>query len=105
MGNRSLLALFLFGLLHPTLQAPTENVAELVERWSTNSSAISVSATPVNASNPLLEGYVSYSIEFAFFPDFAGNTSSPNTFSYNLLSNIREIQGVPPYIRVGGNTQ
>lgn len=105
MGKSSLLALFLFGLLRPTLQAPTESVAEIIERQSSNSSAISVSAAPENASDPILEGFVSYSIEFAFFPDYAGNASAPNAFSYNLLSNIRDIQGVPPYCRVGGNTQ
>jgi len=35
-------------------------------------SAIQVSKTPVNASAPIPEAFVSYSIEFAFFPDFAG---------------------------------
>ena len=36
-------------------------------------SAIQVSSTsPVNASAPLPEAFVSYSIEFAFFPDYAG---------------------------------
>jgi len=106
MGTLTLFAVALLGLLRSTIQAPTENILEFVEkRTSSNSSAISVSAKPENASNPLLEGYVSYSIEFAFFPDYAGNTSSPNSFSYNLISNLRDIQGVPPYIRVGGNTQ
>lgn len=35
----------------------------------------------------------------------AGNTSSPNIFSNNLLNNIASLQGTKPYIRVGGNTQ
>jgi hypothetical protein len=35
--------------------------------------AIEVSSTPpANTSAPLLEGFVSFSIEFAFFPDYAG---------------------------------
>lgn len=34
-----------------------------------------------------------------------GNNSSPNTFSDNLLSNLGDLQGTKPYIRVGGNTQ
>jgi hypothetical protein len=35
--------------------------------------AIQVSSTPPgNASAPLLEAFVSYSIEFSSFPDFAG---------------------------------
>lgn len=73
---------------------------------------------------------MSFSIEFASFPDFAGtsqgatyvaslrtikaelltnqsagNLSNPNTFSYNLLSNLGTLQGSYPIIRVGGNTQ
>lgn len=60
--------------------------------------------TPVKAGVPL-EAFVSFSIEFAFFPDYAGNSSNPNTFSNNLLDNIGDLAGTKPYIRVGGNTQ
>jgi hypothetical protein len=49
--------------------------------------------------------FVSFSIELAFFPDFAGNKSHPNVFSENLLNNLADLQGVKPVIRVGGNTQ
>ncbi|KAK1996697.1 beta-glucuronidase [Colletotrichum falcatum] len=57
------------------------------------------------AASAVFEAFVSYSIEFAFFPDFAGNASAPNTFSDNLLANLGALQGARPYIRVGGNTQ
>lgn len=60
---------------------------------------------PSNASEPIRDSFVSFSIEFSSFPDFAGNSSSPNNFSYNLLSNLGNIQGTNPIIRVGGNTQ
>lgn len=41
-----------------------------------------------------------------YFTDcHAGNHSSPNDFSYNLLANLGKIQGTNPIIRVGGNTQ
>lgn len=77
------------------------------------------STPPVNASEPILESFVSYSIEVAFFPDYAGNSltlfasradlignlSFPNTFSNNLLNNIGNLTGTKPYLRVGGNTQ
>ena len=33
---------------------------------------------PANSSAPLLEGFVSYSIEFSSFPDFAGMPRSPS---------------------------
>lgn len=35
----------------------------------------------------------------------AGNISTPNTFSNNLLENLGALTGTKPYIRVGGNTQ
>ncbi|KAK3633926.1 hypothetical protein LTR56_015536 [Elasticomyces elasticus] len=65
---------------------------------------ISVPGVPPTPGVPL-EAFVSYSIEFSSFPDFAGNLSSPNVFSDNLLNNLGKLQGTKPYIRVGGNTQ
>ncbi|MCJ1307952.1 hypothetical protein MMC25_001601 [Agyrium rufum] len=62
-------------------------------------------ATPSADSFPPIQGaFVSYAVEFIFFPAFAGNNSSPNTFSDNLLNNIGDITGTKPYVRVGGNT-
>ncbi|KAF1953937.1 hypothetical protein CC80DRAFT_537190 [Byssothecium circinans] len=58
-----------------------------------------------SAGEPVLKSFVSYSLEFAFFPDFAGNKSHPNTFSNNLLESLSAYQGSKPDIRVGGNTQ
>ncbi|KAJ5676453.1 uncharacterized protein N7477_002086 [Penicillium maclennaniae] len=46
-----------------------------------------------------------FSIEFAYFPDYAGNKSYPNEFSKNLLANFKTITGVPPTVRVGGTSQ
>ncbi|KAI7098089.1 glycoside hydrolase family 79 protein [Hortaea werneckii] len=70
----------------------------------------SPSTIPVQASVPSGAGvpfksFLSYSIEFSSFPDFAGNLSSPNVFSNNLLNNLGNLAGTKPYIRVGGNTQ
>ncbi|KAJ3499396.1 hypothetical protein NLG97_g376 [Lecanicillium saksenae] len=59
----------------------------------------------VNKLGQPFEGFVSYSIEFASFPEFAGNDSIPNEFSFNLLKNLGNVMGTNPYIRVGGNTQ
>lgn len=47
----------------------------------------------------------SFSIEFAFFPDYAGNKSHPNRFSKNLLENFKDLTGVYPLVRVGGTSQ
>src|ERR1700712_2683465 len=69
-------------------------------------SYISLSKSPPpDASTPVAPAFVSFSIEWAFFPDYAGNRSHPNVYSDNLLNNIAAYQGVKPYIRVGGNTQ
>jgi hypothetical protein len=57
------------------------------------------------AGEPVLESFVSFSIETAFFPDFAGNRSTPNSFSQNLLKGLKDFQGSLPNVRVGGNTQ
>ncbi|KAI2472542.1 glycoside hydrolase family 79 protein [Annulohypoxylon bovei var. microspora] len=66
--------------------------------------AVGSISSSVNVSQPL-DGFISYSIEFSSFPDFAGNKSNPNDFSNNLLDNLGALAGVKPYIRVGGNTQ
>ncbi|EMC91297.1 glycoside hydrolase family 79 protein [Baudoinia panamericana UAMH 10762] len=78
--------------------------------WTPNGSSNNVSAVAVSAVAPTgagvpLPAFVSYSIEFSSFPDFAGNLSSPNTFSNNLLNNLGDLTGTKPFIRVGGNTQ
>ncbi|KAK4247188.1 hypothetical protein C7999DRAFT_32360 [Corynascus novoguineensis] len=76
--------------------------------YSLASSALAAPEYPVPGSvesNDVFDGYVSYSIEFSSFPDFAGNNTHPNTFSATLLDNLGELQGRKPYIRVGGNTQ
>lgn len=66
--------------------------------------AISVPGkAPFRAGVPL-ESFVSFSIEFASFPDYAGNLTSPNTYSNNLLNNLGALEGSKPMIRVGGNT-
>ncbi|KAK4180146.1 hypothetical protein QBC36DRAFT_343164 [Triangularia setosa] len=61
--------------------------------------------TTATSASEIFDGFVSFSIEFSSFPDFAGNNSHPNTFSDNLLENIKHLTGTKPYIRVGGNTQ
>lgn len=59
----------------------------------------------VESTSPIFDAFMSFSIEFVFWPDFAGNKSHPNRFSDNLLENLGQLQGVRPYVRVGGNTQ
>ncbi|KAK6077438.1 glycoside hydrolase family 79 protein [Seiridium cupressi] len=49
--------------------------------------------------------YQSYSIEFNYMLDFAGNNSAPNKYSIQLLQNLADISGAYPIIRAGGTTQ
>lgn len=56
-------------------------------------------------SSPIPRDLQSFSIEFAYFADYAGNHSQPNTFSKALLQNFKDITGVYPKVRVGGTTQ
>ncbi|KAI0908507.1 glycoside hydrolase family 79 protein [Ustulina deusta] len=86
----------LFGLL--ALSSPV--TAKIVSNTSRYPSV----AADIILGQPL-DGFVSFSIEFASFPDFAGNVSNPNKFSNNLLDNLGYLTGTKPYIRVGGNTQ
>ena len=60
---------------------------------------------PLENSKPVSRDFQSFSIEFAFFPDYAGNQSHPNQFSKALLGNFKSITGVFPKVRVGGTTQ
>ncbi|OJJ33989.1 hypothetical protein ASPWEDRAFT_114341 [Aspergillus wentii DTO 134E9] len=74
-------------------------------RVNSPTSVLLSKTVPTDAGAPVLHPFISYSIEFAFFPDFAGNASHPNLFSNQLLDNLADLQGVKPYIRIGGNTQ
>lgn len=60
---------------------------------------------PRPGTQPVPKDLQSFSIEFAFFPDYAGNKSHPNKFSKNLLENFKDITGVYPLVRVGGTSQ
>ena len=78
------------------------SLAVLVWAAAANASVYRLSASaPASVGAPLLDAFVSYSIEFASFPDFAGNKSAPSKFSDALLSNLGHLTGTKPYIRVG----
>ncbi|KAJ5630806.1 uncharacterized protein N7484_010906 [Penicillium longicatenatum] len=61
--------------------------------------------TPGKHSQPVERDLSSFSIEFSFFPHYAGNRSHPNKFSEHLLENFQQITGVYPRVRVGGTSQ
>ncbi|KAI4665273.1 uncharacterized protein J4E78_002733 [Alternaria triticimaculans] len=72
---------------------------------SSRTKPIAIPKSAPNDAGVPLDSFVSYSFEFSSWPDFAGNLSHPNAFSYNLMSNLGKLQGSMPIARVGGNTQ
>ncbi|KAJ6531713.1 glycoside hydrolase family 79 protein [Mycena capillaripes] len=59
---------------------------------------------PLTASPPLNPALASFSIETAFFIEYLGNTTNPNTLTINLLQNLKSRTGTPAEIRIGGIT-
>ncbi|KAK7033074.1 hypothetical protein R3P38DRAFT_3313146 [Favolaschia claudopus] len=59
---------------------------------------------PFNASSPLHPSLASFSLETAFFIEFLGNTTDPNTLTTNLLQNLKDRTGTPAEVRIGGIT-
>ncbi|KAJ5951122.1 uncharacterized protein N7479_009535 [Penicillium vulpinum] len=80
------------------------STAALIASGRCSSHTIPVPSFPKNSS-PVPRDLQSISIEFAYFPDYAGNKSHPNKFSKNLLQNFKSITGVAPKVRVGGTSQ
>ncbi|KAJ7650359.1 glycoside hydrolase family 79 protein [Roridomyces roridus] len=62
------------------------------------------STLPDTASSPLHPALASFSIETAFFIEYVGNTTQPNTLTSNLLQNLNDRTGTPAQIRIGGIT-
>ncbi|KAF7312337.1 Glycoside hydrolase family 79 protein [Mycena indigotica] len=61
-------------------------------------------ALPSDASSPLSPALASFSIETAFFIEYIGNTTDPNTLSQHLLQNLKDRTGTPAEVRIGGIT-
>jgi len=68
-----------------------------------DSVALHLPPNAVGASIPHSNSYSSFSIEPAFWVEFFGNLSSPNTLTFDLLARIVE-HGGNPIIRPGGIT-
>jgi hypothetical protein len=60
-------------------------------------------SSPSGASK-LSPSLVSLSIEQDRWVDWAG-TSGQNSFFYNTLDNLRQLTGVPPWIRIGADSE
>ncbi|KAF4534706.1 Glycoside hydrolase family 79 [Lasiodiplodia theobromae] len=62
-------------------------------------------SAPPDDHNVVDASFQSYSIEFNYMLDYAGNNSHPNEYSIQMLENLGTLAGAYPYIRVGGTTQ
>jgi len=58
-----------------------------------------------NASQVLDPRFAGFGIEFSNIFSFTGTADSPNTMSSNLINNLKQVAGVAPCFRIGGNTQ
>ncbi|KAG1821170.1 glycoside hydrolase family 79 protein [Suillus subaureus] len=79
----------------------------LISRDDTSLSKLTLSgpaSLPIDATPPLNPALASFSIETAFFEEYMGNQSYPNTLSQNLFENLKERTGVPAEVRIGGIT-
>ncbi|KZT42000.1 glycoside hydrolase family 79 protein [Sistotremastrum suecicum HHB10207 ss-3] len=65
---------------------------------------VTVPLTAPTAAVSVSSSLVSFSIEGDNWPDWVG-TSSPNTFTNNVLNNLKTLTGSPPDIRVGANSE
>ena len=69
-------------------------------------SLITLSLPPSRPSlaQPLDPHLAAFSLELESWPSWAGELNKPNTYIQQLLSNLEELTGVPPAIRVGGSS-
>ncbi|KAJ0416567.1 hypothetical protein BJY00DRAFT_326196 [Aspergillus carlsbadensis] len=64
----------------------------------------SIPTTAAPGHQTLDANFLSYSIEFSYMLDYAGNNSHPNKLSKQLLENLHDVSGAYPIIRAGGTT-
>ncbi|KAJ5383068.1 hypothetical protein N7517_000979 [Penicillium concentricum] len=81
------------------------STATLIASGKCSPHTVQVPSSPKNNSPVVPNDLQSMSIEFAYFPDYAGNKSHPNKLSKNLLHNLKSLTGVAPKVRVGGTSQ
>nr|AQW38601.1 beta-glucuronidase [Talaromyces pinophilus] len=66
---------------------------------------LSPASTPAPGKQVVDGAYQSFSIEFCYMADYAGNNTNPNKFSRQVVQNLYDISGTYPIFRVGGSTQ
>ncbi|KAH8812788.1 glycoside hydrolase family 79 protein [Xylogone sp. PMI_703] len=59
---------------------------------------------PFGASHPVAHDYGSFSWPIHFFAEIAGNLSSPNHFSQDIVRLLYNLTGAWPHVRIGGTS-
>jgi hypothetical protein len=65
---------------------------------------VPIPLTAPAAAFSLSQSFVSLSIEADRWTDWVGTTSR-NDFFFNTLDNLQQLTGIPPQIRIGGNSE
>ncbi|KAI0547090.1 hypothetical protein F4679DRAFT_375269 [Xylaria curta] len=71
----------------------------------TETVVLSPPGSPVPGRQIVDAAYSSFSVEFSYMADYAGNDTHPNLFSKQVVQNLHDISGAYPIFRVGGSTQ
>ncbi|KAI0474603.1 hypothetical protein F4859DRAFT_481356 [Xylaria cf. heliscus] len=71
----------------------------------TDTIVLSPPGSPARGRQVVDAAYSSFSVEFSFMADYAGNNTHPNLFSKQVVQNLYDISGAYPIFRVGGSTQ
>ncbi|KAH8810928.1 glycoside hydrolase family 79 protein [Xylogone sp. PMI_703] len=80
-------------------------VAGTVQAQDATNSRLQLSWTRPSNAVPLPPDLCGLSVEPDRWPDWAGNVTHRNEFTYRLLNTLKQKTGVAPRIRVGGGTQ
>jgi hypothetical protein len=65
---------------------------------------IAISSSQPETTFPMSQSFVSFSIEADLWTEWIGTLASPNQFFINTLDNLQQLTGVPPQLRIGGNS-
>ncbi|KAI9684330.1 MAG: hypothetical protein M1820_010889 [Bogoriella megaspora] len=100
-----MLALVIFSALFVGDVAEASPATLSARRIINETIQLNVPSSPTAGRQVVDAAFQSYSIEFSYMADYAGNDSYPNEFSKRMLQNLYDISGAYPIIRAGGSTQ
>ncbi|KAI1740385.1 hypothetical protein F4680DRAFT_117700 [Xylaria scruposa] len=91
------LTIYLLALASLAIASKVHNITETV--------VLSPPGSPAPGRQIVDAAYNSFSVEFSYMADYAGNDTHPNLFSKQVVQNLYDISGAYPIFRVGGSTQ